>query len=84
MHDTCKYRFAWDGRRVYEHDGKSCGHDSLGGQIVVYFSPNEPSKSVNGHPLALFWNDLVPFAAAFVLFPIFAAFAVYQGRLAAS
>jgi hypothetical protein len=78
MHDTCKYRFSWEGR-AYENGGRSCGNDRVGQQIAVYFSPNEPSKSINGDPLALFWNDLIPFVAGLTLFPIFAALVVYQG-----
>ena len=77
VHNRCRYRFSWDGR-VYEHGGRSCGNDNLGQQIVVYFSPTDPSKSINSYPLALFWNDLIPFLLALTLFPIFGALAVYQ------
>jgi len=56
----------------------SCGNDNLGQQTVVYFSPTDPSKSINSYPLALFWNDLIPFLLALTLFPIFGALAVYQ------
>jgi hypothetical protein len=77
MHSTCKYRYSVEGR-LYEHTGRSCGNDQIGQQIAVYFSPGDPGKSVNGDPLALFVNDLIPFALALALFPIFAAIVVYR------
>jgi hypothetical protein len=76
MHLTCKYRFSVDGH-LYEGTGRSCGNERVGQQVTVYFSPDDPSKSVNGDPAALFVNDLIPFVMALVLFPIFAAIVAY-------
>jgi hypothetical protein len=53
-------------------------HSTCKYRIAVYFSPGDPGKSVNGDPLALFVNDLIPFALALALFPIFAAIVVYR------
>src|SRR5579863_4034070 len=51
MHSTCKYRYLVDGQ-VYEQIGQSCGDTKVGQQVVVYFSPAEPSKSLNVNPAA--------------------------------
>jgi hypothetical protein len=76
VHSTCKYRYSVEGR-LYEQTGRSCGDSGIGQQVTVYFSPGDPSKSVNHDPEALFLNDLIPFVLALALFPIFAAIFVY-------
>jgi hypothetical protein len=75
-HSTCKYRFLLDGRS-YENVSRSCGNDRVGQQVKIYFSPADPTKSINGYARNVFLNDLIPFVAALVLFPIFAALGVY-------
>lgn len=47
-------------------------------KILIYYSPNNPDKSVNRNPKSLFINDLVPFVLAVVLFPLMAAFGTYK------
>jgi hypothetical protein len=84
MHSTCKYRYLV-GERFYEQTGRSCGNESVGQQVTVYFSPADPSKSFNENPSSAFANDLIPFIAALALFPIFAAIvAYYRARRASS
>jgi hypothetical protein len=77
MHNTCKYRFAVD-NKTYEIIGHSCGNTSTGQKVTAYFSADDPTKSVNSDPKKLFFNDLISFLAAFLLFPIFAAIANYK------
>src|SRR5215470_4794518 len=76
IHSTCKYRYLVDGQ-FYERTGRSCGNDSVGQQVTVYFSPADPNKSFNQNPAAAFVNDLIPFVGALALFPLFAAIVVY-------
>src|SRR5437764_6682372 len=45
MHSTCRYRYVADGQS-YEQTGRSCGNDTVGQQITVYFSAADPSKSL--------------------------------------
>lgn len=75
-HSTCKYRYLVDGQ-YYERVGMDCGNDIVGEETNVYFSPSDAGKSLNGSPAAAFWNDLIPFVAALILFPIFAAIIAY-------
>jgi len=83
MHSTCKYRYLVDGH-VYEETGRSCGADTVGQRITVYFSTTDPTKSLNVNPAAAFVNDLIPFVAALVFFPLFAAMLAYKRARPAS
>lgn len=76
LHSSCEYRYFVDGG-IYEQAGRSCGDIQIGHHVTVYFSPSDPSRSVNHDPEALFLNDLMPFVLALVLFPIFAAALAY-------
>ena len=79
MHSTCKYRFSID-HHLYQQYGRSCGDSRIGQQVAVYFSPSDPSNSINGDPHAWFINDLIPFVLALALFPLMSA-AVAYGRV---
>jgi hypothetical protein len=79
QHCTFKYRFMV-GNSSYENIGQSCVIKASGQNITVYFSPHDPQKSVNHDPAALFLNDLIPFVAALVLFPIAAALCACYGH----
>jgi hypothetical protein len=76
IHSTCKYRFSVDGY-AYEHLGRSCGEYEVGQTIAVYFSPNDPSNSINGDPYTWFVNDLIPFALVLILFPLLSSAIAY-------
>ena len=76
MHSTCRYRYVVDGRS-YEQTGESCGNNTIGRQVTVYFSAADPSKSLNGNPESAFVNDLISFVAALVTLPLFAATVTY-------
>ena len=76
MHSTCKYHFSVDGHS-YDHGGRSCGDSRVGQQVAVYFSPSDPSNSINGDPRAWFINDLIPFVLALAFFPLMAATIAY-------
>jgi hypothetical protein len=73
-HLACEYRYSVEGR-PYEHTGRYCGG---GGQhITVYYSPDDPAKSINDDPWELFKNDLFPFVVALIAFPLLVAIASY-------
>jgi len=78
-HNSCSIRFTVNDNE-YNKEGVSCGDQAIGTHITVYFDPKNPELYANTNPLSLSLKELIPFALALIVFPLFFAYNAYKDK----